>query len=299
VAKDAYREQNAVTNEKISAKETQKILGKDDESAKQWTLSLFGLSPWDKSLYDIVLPMDSTTVERAAELIGANAGKAPLQFTPAADQAMKDFLLASQVDVALAEQGHEVETVSVDGEVRLTINRYVMRLERHEKELSQIAAAVPGVKMVKTMVGPHFNQPNIYPKIDLPKKILLVDDEKEFVQTLSERLQTRNLESAIAYDGEQALSIMETDPPEVMVLDLKMPGIDGLEVLRQVKQKHPATEVIILTGHGSEAEEKLAAEMGAFAYLRKPADIDLLTKSMKDAYQKVAQNQAQQDQDPK
>ena len=118
-------------------------------------------------------------------------------------------------------------------------------------------------------------------------KVLLVDDEQEFVHTLSERLQTRSIEPAIAYDGEQALTMIDADQPDVMVLDLKMPGIDGLEVLRRVKQKHPETEVIILTGHGSEAEQALANQLGAFAYLRKPVDIDVLTNTMKRAYAKV------------
>jgi DNA-binding NtrC family response regulator len=66
-----------------------------------------------------------------------------------------------------------------------------------------------------------------------------------------------------------------------------MPGIDGLEVLRRVKQQHPATEVIILTGHGSEEEKALAIQLGAFAYLRKPVDIDILTETMRKAYSKV------------
>jgi DNA-binding response OmpR family regulator len=96
------------------------------------------------------------------------------------------------------------------------------------------------------------------------------------------------MQPAIAYDGEEALSMIKADQPDVMVLDLKMPGIDGLEVLRRVKQKHPDTEVIILTGHGSDAEETLAAELGAFAYLRKPVDIDILTDTMKKAYRKVS-----------
>ena len=72
-----------------------------------------------------------------------------------------------------------------------------------------------------------------------------------------------------------------------MVLDLKMPGIDGIEVLRRVKQKHPAVEVIILTGHGSDREEKLAMELGAFAYLTKPVNIDVLADTMKQAYSKI------------
>jgi len=97
----------------------------------------------------------------------------------------------------------------------------------------------------------------------------------------------RDYSSAVVYDGEEALSIVEEDEPEVMVLDLKMPGIDGLEVLRQVKEKHPKVEVIVLTGHGSEDAARLCAELGAFAYLEKPVDIEKLTQTMQDAYRRV------------
>jgi two-component system response regulator CpxR len=129
----------------------------------------------------------------------------------------------------------------------------------------------------------------VYPALDfdIPKKVMLVDDEVEFVQTLSERLQTRKYDSKIAYNGEEALASMEEEQPEVMVLDLKMPGISGFDVLREVKAKHPDTEVIILTGHGSSKEEELAYELGAFAYLEKPVDINILSKTMNEAYAKI------------
>jgi len=128
--------------------------------------------------------------------------------------------------------------------------------------------------------------------IDLPPKILLVDDEKEFVQILSERLQKRDLVSSVVYDGQQALDYVEKDQPDVMVLDLAMPGIGGIEVLRRLKQTHPGIEVIILTGHGSEREEQLAAELGAFAYLQKPVNIEALAEVMRNAYRKVNEAKA-------
>ena len=79
-----------------------------------------------------------------------------------------------------------------------------------------------------------------------------------------------------------------------MVLDLKMPGIQGVDVLREVKRDHPNVEIIILTGHGSEREEALTRELGAFAYLQKPVDIDKLAETMKAAYEKI-QKQAASD----
>lgn len=124
-------------------------------------------------------------------------------------------------------------------------------------------------------------------KLRISVKILLVDDEEEFVHTLAERLQARGLKPSVAYDGEQALAMVKEDQPEIMVLDLRMPGMHGLEVLRLVKRDHPGTQVIILTGHGSEADRDLAEELGASAYLQKPANLDLLMDAMKKAYLKL------------
>ena len=119
-------------------------------------------------------------------------------------------------------------------------------------------SGLPGVKSVQCRVGPKYKSPPIHPALDfeMPSKVLLVDDEKEFVESLSERLELRNLKPDIAYDGEQAIETVKKEKPDVMVLDLRMPGIDGLEVLRQVKKKHPDIEVVVLTGHGSEEDEK-------------------------------------------
>ena len=107
-------------------------------------------------------------------------------------------------------------------------------------------------------------------------KVLLVDDEKEFVESLSERLELRDVEAEIAYDGEQALQAVKEGKPDVMVLDLRMPGIDGIEVLRQAKKNHPDVAVVILTGHGTDKDEKEALRLGASAYLKKPVDVDQL-----------------------
>jgi DNA-binding response OmpR family regulator len=120
----------------------------------------------------------------------------------------------------------------------------------------------------------------------MPKiKILLVDDEEKFVQTLSERMQIREVGSEIALDGEQALKQLKDKQPDVMVLDLKMPGMDGMEVLRRVKNAYPDVQVIMLTGHGSEKDEEEARKLGAFEYLQKPVEIDELMKHVKHAYQ--------------
>jgi len=118
-------------------------------------------------------------------------------------------------------------------------------------------------------------------------KILLVDDEKEFVESLSERLQLRNLDAEIAFDGEEALEAVQKGEPDVMVLDLRMPGIDGMEVLRKVKKSHPDMQVVILTGHGTDKDQMQAEKLGAFAYMKKPVDIDSLVKNLDSAWEKL------------
>ncbi len=282
----------------MSEKEALSTLVKDDTELTQWSQHLFRLGPSDRSLYDVIIPMHTTSVGEAVSVIAEYASKPALKESPAATQATLDFILSSKVGIALANKGHDVDVLSEGGTVTVIINKYTMRLNALEKELISIAKEVEGVRDVNARVGPGFHQPNIYFDLDVeaPKKVLLVDDERDFVQVLSERLQTRSMEAAVAYNGEEALSIMETDEPEVMVLDLKMPGIDGIETLRRVKKDYPETEVIILTGHGSEREEALARELGAFAYLHKPVDIDKLAEVMKQAYRRVRQANRQREQ---
>ena len=115
-------------------------------------------------------------------------------------------------------------------------------------------------------------------------KVLLVDDEEEFVKTLAERLKLRDLGSDTVYDGEGALDYVEKQEPDVMVLDLRMPGIDGMDVLKKVKEAYPEIQVIILTGHGTEKDEEEARRLGVFDYMQKPVDIDSLIQRMKDAF---------------
>ena len=117
-------------------------------------------------------------------------------------------------------------------------------------------------------------------------KILLVDDEEEFLVSLSERLALRDLNPDTATSGEQALERIRAEEPTVIVLDLKMPGMHGLEVLRRVKKLSPHVQIVILTGHGDERDREEAEKLGAYAYLRKPVAMDTLMKTIQGAYKK-------------
>lgn len=114
-------------------------------------------------------------------------------------------------------------------------------------------------------------------------KVLLVDDEVEFASALTERLELRGIDARAAYSGEEALEEIERDLPQVVILDLMMPGIGGMEVLRRIKTAHPSVRVILLTGQGCSIQPAKGGATGAFECLMKPLDIDELIKSIGDA----------------
>ena len=119
-----------------------------------------------------------------------------------------------------------------------------------------------------------------------PIKVLLVDDEVEFRDTLLKRMRKRRVNVFPAATGEEALAFLEGASVDVVVLDVKMPGMDGIEALRRIKKRHPLVEVIMLTGHASVEVAIQGMEIGAFDYLMKPMDIDELLFKVQDAHEK-------------
>ncbi len=290
VAEAKFRIQQAMEREGVAEKAALQQISREDEDLSAWLKMLGrGEDPWAPGLYDIVLPMDKTSTSDAVALILNKAASDVVARTPHSEAALTDFLLAAQVEVKLAQEGHNVAVDAHKGTITLTINKNVLMLSRLEEELKAIVDKVPGVTAVATRVGEGFHQPDIYRRYDfeMPSKVLLVDDERDFVQTLSERLIMRDMGSAVAYDGESALDMIKDEEPEVMILDLRMPGIDGIEVLRQVKASNPDIEVIVLTGHGTEKDKETCMALGAFAFLQKPVDIQVLSQTLMKANEKV------------
>ena len=114
-----------------------------------------------------------------------------------------------------------------------------------------------------------------------PLRILLVDDEEDFASTLAERLVLRGSRVAVATSGTDALKHIRQTDFSVLILDVKMPGIGGLELMTEIKRKCPDLPVILLTGHGSVADGERGIREGAFDYLMKPIDIDELMEKIK------------------
>jgi DNA-binding response OmpR family regulator len=119
--------------------------------------------------------------------------------------------------------------------------------------------------------------------IKIPTKVLLVDDEEDFVEMLSLRLQELGEKVSIAYSGQEGLDTLVNTPIDVVILDIKMPGMDGIETLKEIKKQFPLVEVIMLTGHGSTETAVEGMKSGAFDYLMKPADFSDLSAKLEGA----------------
>ncbi len=115
-------------------------------------------------------------------------------------------------------------------------------------------------------------------------KVLIADDEIEFSSTLQTRLNLRKFQTVMANSGEETLRAVEEEEPDVLLLDLKMPDLDGLEVLARLKEEHADIKVIILTGHGSFEVGREGMELGAFDYIMKPVDLTILIAKIEEAY---------------
>jgi DNA-binding NtrC family response regulator len=114
--------------------------------------------------------------------------------------------------------------------------------------------------------------------------VLLVDDEIPFVEALTKRLTRRELEILPAYSGEEALKkLAEHSTIEVVVLDVKMPGMDGIATLKEIRNKFPLVEVIMLTGHATVESAIEGMKLGAFDYLMKPSEIETLVAKVTEA----------------
>lgn len=116
--------------------------------------------------------------------------------------------------------------------------------------------------------------------------LLLVDDEEDFLKPLEKRLARRGFKVFAAADGEEALGVLGRETVDVVVLDYKMPGMNGLDMVRAIKDLKPLVEVIMLTGHANMEVAMSGMEVGAFDYLIKPCDLDSLVHKIQDAHQR-------------
>ena len=117
----------------------------------------------------------------------------------------------------------------------------------------------------------------------MSEKVLLVDDEKEFLGIMSERMKARGMEVTTAESADQALSIIEKESFDAIIMDFQMPGMDGMEALKAIKNKKPELQIILLTGYATVEKTVEAMKIGATDFLEKPANLEALAKKIKKA----------------
>jgi DNA-binding NtrC family response regulator len=125
----------------------------------------------------------------------------------------------------------------------------------------------------------------------MKSRLLLVDDEEQFVEALSERLSMRDYDVTISLTGEDAIEKMKNYNFDVVILDVRLPGTDGTEVLREIKNLKPLTEVIMLTGHGTVEMAIEGMKLGAFDFLMKPCETEDLTVKIDKAHDRKAEQE--------
>ncbi len=116
-------------------------------------------------------------------------------------------------------------------------------------------------------------------------KLLLIDDETDFLDAMARRLKKRNFDILTATSGLDALDVLSKngEKTEVVILDVKMPGMDGIEILAEIKRKYPLIEVVMLTGHATVSSAIDGMKQGAFDYLLKPCNMDVLVEKVNEA----------------
>jgi two-component system OmpR family response regulator len=117
-------------------------------------------------------------------------------------------------------------------------------------------------------------------------KMLWVDDEPDSLDAMIKRLQARGIDATGVESGDKALQVLESRDPDVIILDVKLPGMDGIETLREIKKKKPLAEVIMLTGQASVESGIQSMQLGAFDYVMKPIALDELLEKVRQAYER-------------
>ncbi|MGD9877985.1 response regulator [Desulfococcus sp.] len=118
----------------------------------------------------------------------------------------------------------------------------------------------------------------------MPENILLIDDEKDFLDVMTERMEARGFEVSTSMSAKEALGMIKKGAYDAIILDLQMPGMDGIEALKAIKDIQPEAQIILLTGHATVEKGVEAIKLGATDFIEKPADLETLSRKIKNAH---------------
>lgn len=327
VAEQAYRIQKAIERDGMSAEEAASSVAKSDRELSKWTSQILPCVSWDPFFYDMTVPIPAMSVPQAVDVVCENVVKDTFKPTEASIRAVEDFALATSVSVALSEVGRLLCDVTAnDGEVTVVVDtgatpkgalaRTVrsLRFEDIEEEIRGICATIDQVKRVEVRPGAGaaksweeaLDEPDRGPgpvtpsdrdgaepegERERPLRLLLADDDVELLEHLGKRLRARGLSVTEVTNGEDAIESATNQTFDVAVLDINMPGVDGVETLRQLKRIQPFLQVIMLTGYGSVESAFESGQLDAVRFLQKPHKFEKLLEDISQAGQRKASAQ--------
>ena len=186
-----YRIQKAISKKTLTYKDALNQIKNDDNTLNLLTQHIYKKNAWDSSLYDILIPIDKISVDAIVNIISENISKGFIKSTEDSEQAVKDFLLASKINVALNENGYKLNVTCNNGAVTIITEKMLLRVEKFQEELRRIVYNVDGVTGIEFTTNPDYSSVGYYSRfnVTMPVKTLSIDDEKNFTLTLSKRLQ--------------------------------------------------------------------------------------------------------------
>ncbi|MEW6674269.1 MAG: response regulator, partial [Thermodesulfobacteriota bacterium] len=270
-----------------SRKEAIRMIHKLDKQRKKWSQQLYGIDTSDPSLYDMVIHIDTITVNDAVDIICKKVGLKRFQTTSGTRQKMEDLSLAADVKAQLIDFKPAIHVRAQNGSVKVTANESATRKLKGE-ERRKIADSVPGVKQLQIDTLPVKSNPDDY----LCLEVLIVDDEaivcerlKAFLESDGHRIETQT-------DPMEALRRLEAKAFDIVICDIRMGAIDGIQVMEKVIQKSGHTKVIMITGYATLELAREALTKGAFDFIAKPFKMKEIRKTIRRAAESMEQGDA-------
>ena len=263
-----------VRREDCTAEEARRTLLRDDAERAKWSRHLYGIDTAAPGLYDLVVHVGPLTVRDAVGLISRTARLPQFQATPESTRVLDDLALAARVQAAIVGKWPQAQVTARDGEVVVGVKAPVGGEEALVRQVRELVGDQPELDDLKIRVRPTvFSVRGGELRVG-EDPVLVVDDESSFARTLAKRLQLRGLDCVVAFDGGSALDALERGRFRGMLLDLRLPDLDGAEVLRRARARHHDLPVIIMTAHGTEEDRVECLQAGACAFLAKPVDLE-------------------------
>ncbi len=304
-ADQGYRVQRAMEQEGVSAAGAASYIEKNAQDLQRWSYLVQSHVPWDAFFFDMKISIPPTTVARAVDIICKSIGSDTFKPTDASRQVIQDLELAAAISVALLKKGkYSIDVTAFEGKVKVMINQGAgkkgalaqtmqsLRNENIEDDVLEICAGMDKVVDVevrpgavadrslehqtqepedKGLVTPTIREdPALEEGSDGLPRMLLVDDDVELVAHLAKRFRARGYPIVTTGSGEEAIEVAQDQTFDVAVVDLRMPGVDGIETLRHLKRIQPMLQVIMLTGHGDVDSAFDSGQLDAVRLRRKP-----------------------------